>query len=189
MSHELKKNIRLLGEGDEKAFEKVYYAYIPKVRSFLIKINLTHALDDVIQDTFITLWKKRDHIDSHKSFDSYLFTIAKNHSIKALKKQMQHFLLDPSEAQGLSDEPEAISETVLYEKLDLLKNSIEKLPERPKQILMLKRYEGLSIDEISVRLGLSKSTVQNHMNKAIKTLRKELSGNLHLLLTAFFIGH
>ena len=65
---------------------------------------------------------------------------------------------------------------VIAEELnDSLQIALEKMPERPRQVFQLRRQKGLSTEEIAQQLGLSKSTVENHMNKALSHLRKNLS--------------
>ena len=185
ISHDLL--LKRLSRGDEKAFDQIYHLYVGRLKAFLHKIKLTHALEDVVQDTFITLWKKRADIDSSKSFDGYLFTIAKNHAIKALNDKIRVDLIERENGGDWIEEEDERSRTYKNKRLELLRDSIEKLPKRPKQILILKRYEGLTIEEIALRLGISKSTVENHINRAMAELKKEVSGkSLLITFLAYF---
>ena len=85
------------------------------------------------------------------------------------------------------EEEDERSRTYKNKRLELLRDSIEKLPKRPKQILILKRYEGLTVEEIALRLGISKSTVENYINRAMAELKKEVSGkSLLITFLAYF---
>ena len=179
--------LKRLSESDKKAFDQIYHLYVGRLKAFLHKIKLTNAIEDVIQDTFITLWNKRTDIDGSKSFDGYLFTIAKNHAIKALNNKIRVDLIEWENGSDWIEEDDERSKIHKNKRLELLRDSIEKLPERPRQILKLKRYEGLTIEEIALRLGISKSTVENHINRAMATLKKEISGNSILITSLIYL--
>ena len=67
----------------------------------------------------------------------------------------------------------------------MLAQSIEQLPPRQKEIFLLNKQDGLSIDEIAQRLDLSRRTVENHLFRAKVFLKEALSGN-GLLPVLFF---
>lgn len=166
--------VTLLVKNNEAAFEVLYQRYIGRLRRFLSKIRLDQHVDDVIQETFLTIWRKRQSINPKQSFEAYLFTVAKNFALKALKKQLAVELTVATEL-GLTDH-ENPEQNLMFEELNkALLQSINKLPERPKQIFKLKKFQGLSTTEIANQLNLSKSTVENHMNRALTVIRKDLS--------------
>ena len=77
-----------LKNSNSKAFSRLFDRYYPKIKAFLIATHLTHHIEDVIQETFITVWNRRETLDVTKSFDAYLFTIAKNYALKALPQPL-----------------------------------------------------------------------------------------------------
>ena len=162
-----------ISKGEELAFKVLYYRYFDKVKSFLFSIHLDREADDIIQETFITVWKKRDTINPDLSFENYLFTIAKNFAIKAAKKKLVGELILANEIKEAVIP--AVDDFVIFDEMESsLQSSIHKLPRRSKQVFTLRRGEGLSIEQIANQLELSKSTVENHMNKAIKSITKDL---------------
>ena len=78
-------------------------------------------------------------------------------------------------------------ETISYEELyQMASEYLNKLPKKQKQVFILKNLENLSVDEIAVRLDLSKRTVENQIYRASKTFRGKLS-NLNALLLLIII--
>ncbi|MBC9798078.1 RNA polymerase sigma factor [Sinomicrobium weinanense] len=166
--------VKLLSEGNESAFTTLYYRYVGKLRAFLIRLKLDKHMDDIIQETFIIIWKKRHVLQVSRSPEAYIFTIAKNLALKSLKIELQLAVSDlpDTEIPDLADAESAMTREAFHRALEA---SIEKLPDRPREILILKRIKGLSTEEIARELGISKSTVENHMNRALATLKEELS--------------
>ena len=175
--------IEKVKSSDSRAFKSLYEYYYPKVKGFLLAMRLDQELDDCLQDTFISIWKNRARLDSSRSLDSYLFTIAKNNSLKALKKQLMVELEEAdSQLSSESSSPEHLVDTQIME--DTVKSTVEALPPQPKQVYYLSRIEGLSNSEIAQKLGISVKTVENYMNTALRRIRKELEF-LSLLLLFF----
>lgn len=165
--------VKRLSESDEKAFTALYYRYTDKIRNFLVKLRLDFHTDDIIQETFITVWRKRKEIDASLNFSAYLFTISRNLALKSLKQELYTSISESDISFDTEDEESFRIRETFYRALEA---SIEKLPERPRQVLILKRIKGRSTEEIALELGISKSTVENHMNRALAVLKEELSG-------------
>ena len=174
-----------LKDSDEAAFKKLFHCYYPKIKSFLISINLKKDLEDIIQETFITVWNKRENIDLDKSFDSYLFTIAKNHALKTLRKQIA-FNIQTSEIQveDSSQTPDHSMDIAFYDKS--ISSSLDKLPPKSKEVFTLRRLEGMSTKQVADKMGIAPKTVENYMNTALSRLRKDLE-HLALLILLFFL--
>ena len=173
-----------LKNSNSKAFGRLFDLYYPKIKSFLFSIHLAHTVEDVIQETFITVWNKRETIDVEKSFDAYLFTIAKNYALKALKKQLK-------EEIATSDIVIQDSSARVDQLIDLpyveqkIKSSLAKLPPQPKAVFELKRYKGMTTKEVALELGIAPKTVDNYMNKALNALKKEMEFFVWLALLFF----
>ncbi|MEH0152778.1 RNA polymerase sigma-70 factor [Limibacter armeniacum] len=175
--------IRLEGE-DEFAFRLLYDRYANQVRIFLSRLHLDDHVDDVVQETFVTIWKKRKEINPEKSFNAYLFTIAKNFALKELKKSLTASV--ELEESIVPADSYNVEEAYVADELEMvIHKAIEALPERPKHVFKLKRYEGMNTEEVAKTLGISNSTVENHMNRALHTLKDSLLKASVLLLVLF----
>ncbi|MDC6367617.1 MULTISPECIES: RNA polymerase sigma-70 factor [Flavobacteriaceae] len=176
--------LKELKNSNEAAFKNLFQDYCPKVKSFLISVNLKKDLEDVIQETFITVWNKRETIDLEKSFDSYLFTIAKNYALKTLRKQVFVELQTPEiKIEEDSQNPENGLDLAFYNKT--ISSSLDRLPPKSKEVFKMRRYEGMSTKQVAEKLGIAPKTVENYMNTALSKLRKDLE---HLTpLIVFFL--
>ena len=162
-----------LKNSSEKAFNKLFEIYYPKIKAFLFSLNLNHSYEDVIQETFITVWNKRAFIKIDKSFDSYVFTIAKNYALKSLRKQLSNDI----EATDLDFQDTSVRADELFDSMyyrDKLESSLQKLPPKPKTVYTLKRQNGLSTKQVAAELDIAPKTVENYMTMALHFLKKEL---------------
>jgi RNA polymerase sigma-70 factor (family 1) len=137
-------------------------------------LKSNEAAEDVVQEVFLKIWKKRHEIDDCRSFQSYLFTIALNAIRKQFNKcsgfnQMKHDLL-----VSLSENREKLEETEDYQELlNRLEFFIGQMPERRREIFRKKKMEGKSLKEISEMYQITPKTVEYHITEAMKYLRKE----------------
>ncbi len=181
---EEKRLLLALRNSDEAAFKKLFERFYPKVKSFLVSCNLKNDLDDVLQETFISVWKRREHIDLDKSFDSYIFTIAKNYALKNLRKRIIGDIRSSEiEINDTAVPIDRIVDVGFYD--EKIQSSINSLPPRSKAVFQMKRYEGLSTLQIAQKLGIAPKTVENYMHKALTTLKKELEHLAWLILVYF----
>ena len=168
--------LRLASEGNQRAFETIFNRYKDKLYSFTLKLTASpEATQDIIQDTFLKLWRDRKSLTTIEHFSSYLFMMTRNQSVNALKRFARETLILSNLKLAESHthhSPENILS--LKEVRELLHESLEKLPPRQKLIFTLSRDHGLKHNEIAERLNLSSSTVKNHIIQAIRSLKEKL---------------
>lgn len=170
-----------LKNGDVLAFDQVYELYSHKLYSFVFKILKNEAdADDIVQEVFVKIWESRYKLDDHKLLSSYIFTIAYNHSIDLIRKRINSnkYLEHLKNSSILYSTPNSISELEFNELNTQVKKLIANLPERQKQVYLLHKEKGLTYPEIAEHMGISKNTVENHMAKALKYLRSNISNTL-----------
>ncbi|NJB83282.1 RNA polymerase sigma factor [Wenyingzhuangia aestuarii] len=177
--------IKRVKTSDQRAFQILYNYYFSKIYAFLNSLNLSTYADDVVQETFVILWNKREDLDVEKSFESYLFTIAKNLALKSLRKQIVYQLEESTEA--LEYKSSLVENDAFSEDLEKTYTTIlSKLPERVKNVFELKRMYGWSTDQIAEHLHIAPKTVENHMNRALTILKKEMNSMSLLTILLFF---
>ena len=170
-----KNVVLLLKDGDRKAFDLLYHAYKRRVYNNLRKLLHSDALaEELLQEVFYKLWVKRESLDTEKLFSAYLFRIAANlvydHFRKAaLDQKLQAHLI----ASG----------TELYDHIDTLINykesnerlqkAIASLPPQRQKVYNLCKVEGKSYDEVSLLMGISTSTINDHIVKASRIIRNQ----------------
>lgn len=170
-----------LKDGDVLAFDRVYELYSHKLFSFIFKILKNEAeADDIVQEVFVKIWESRDKLGDYKLLNSYIFTIAYNNSIDLIRKRINNhkYLETLRNSSIIYTSPSSITEIEFIELNTQVEKLIANLPERQKQVYLLHKEKGLTYPEIAEQLGISKNTVENHMVKALKFLRKNISNSL-----------
>jgi len=169
-----------LQSGDEACFEEVYYKYNQFLYTYFYKrIRSTQVCEDLVQETFIRLWKYRSNLNDSLSFNIQLFRIAKTALIDIAKRKAKM----PVSFVPHNELPEVAEEDTFQisaDKREKLQYLIASLPPVRKKILDLK-INGYSNKEIASQLTITVKTVENNINSAYRELRK-LSNLTPLLL-------
>jgi len=169
------ETLEALRSGNHKAFESVFIAYYDRIRVFIFGyIKSESDAEELAEDLFVNLWINRETIDTTKSFNSYLHTIARNTAINFLKKKHLHtaYLNDTI----ISEHSSTSEEDIIAKELGLLiDNVVDEMPEQRKQIYILSRNEGLSNSEIADQLNTTKRNVESQLSLALKDIRKAIS--------------
>lgn len=150
--------------------------------------------ENIVQDIFLMLWEKREALRVDVSLTAYLFTLVKNKSIDFLRHQMVEQIYSENVKHEYNEELNV--KLFALESFDhnfsseedietLLRNAIDKLPERCRLIFIKSRIEGKKYKEIAEELNLSVNTVEGQISIALKKLREELKDYLPLLLFLF----
>ncbi len=168
--------------GKEYAFDFIfnyYYSGLCVYAQKMISLPEEEARD-IVQDVFVKLWNDREKLDVKFSIRSYLFVSVKNKCFDVLRKKNRSIKVQEiTPQQDISDE--SFETYVLSELEALFNNSLNKLPERCREIFELSRLQGLKNREIALKLNLSEKTVENQITKALHILREELKDYLPLL--------
>ncbi|MBL1410043.1 RNA polymerase sigma factor [Sphingobacterium faecale] len=173
-----------LKEGDEKAFREIYELYsIPILRRLNSLLKDREVAKEVLQDIFLKFWEKRVEININRSLRAYLYQIAENRVVDFSRrarldsKFLNHIIYLTTELQR--DTEQAID---FKESSAILDNAIDKLPPRRKEVFKLCKIEGKSYEEVAQLLGISIGSVNDHMVKALRSIRKYLTDNDVLLM-------
>ncbi len=179
-----------LKNDDLAAFNKIYNRYSQKVLNFAYSFSISIAdAEEIVQDTFLKLWQKRDYIDLGKSIDSLIYVIAKNLALNKLK----HYSLDKEHLKNYFREVTTAPYSDIEEKLNYdeveaaIKKMIENLPERRREIFVLNRFKGLTYKQIAYHLNISEGTVEKQMKKALDTIHDKFGIYFKILIAIFFI--
>lgn len=176
------KTLSAFQNGSHKAFEAVFIAYYNKTKDFIDGyIKSESDAEELAEDLFVNLWINHHLIDTSKSFDSYLHTIARNAALNFLKHKYVHdtYLVNNQDLKYTSTSEE---ELIAKELGLLIDEIVEKMPDQRRQIYGLSRNEGLSNGEIAERLNTTKRNVESQLSLALKEIRKAISCFLITLL-------
>ncbi len=179
-----KEILSQLREGSEQAFEKIYRAYSTRLYGNLLKlVKLTPEAQEMLQDVFMKIWVNRKNINTEKSFRSYLFKIAENQvydffrkAARDKRKEAQLIALATNDDMAVDELLQAAEKSVFLEK------AIGSLPPQRQQVFRLCKLEGKSYQQVSELLGISVSTISDHIVKATKAIRSYVASNHYALL-------
>jgi len=166
--------IASLGRGDRKAFETIYRRYAGDLYKYARRnISLKEDCEEIIQDIFESLWKRRDELGHVKALNAYLYRMVKYKVVRYFQNSLMrnryadHYALFEMVHDCIpehDDDPEV--------KRRMIDKGISKLPERCQTVLKLRLYENLSNSEIAIRMDITKKTVEGYMYRAFDHLRK-----------------
>ncbi len=183
-----KELIQLMRQDNELAFTELYRRYWERLFLYAYKIfEDTTTCEDIIQEVFIKLWNQRATVDI-RNVEGYLFKAVKyqvSNAIRNLKWTVDHEL-------ALATTAEQHGATVSLELSELteqIDQSIERLPDRCREVFLLSRKQELSNQEIAIRLGISVRTVETHIHHALRLLRQNLTEiAMSFLLFHLYLG-
>jgi RNA polymerase sigma-70 factor (ECF subfamily) len=172
--HDERELLSLLKQGNEQAFEKIYNSYSSRLFGNVFKmVKSETTTQEILQDVFIKIWSNRASIDLDKSFRSYLFRIAENQVYDFFRKASRDKKIQAQLFAAATEEYEHI-ETIIHRKENalLLQKAIESLSPQRQQIFRLIKLDNKSYEEVSRQLGISVSTISDHIVKANKAIRE-----------------
>ncbi|WP_346882498.1 RNA polymerase sigma-70 factor [uncultured Algibacter sp.] len=162
--------------GHKKAFSKVYEDYYASLcrYAFSLTRDLSQA-EDIVQDTFINIWKNHENLELKDSFKSYLYRSVYNLFIDRYRTHKRRMAM--LEDLRLSVAIEVESERYIYDEkhINTLKQLIETLPEKRKEIFLLNKIQGYKYKEIAEQLNISERTVESQLRKALISIRQKAS--------------
>jgi len=165
--------------GNMRAFDQLYDRYSKKLLNFSLSIvKSREEAENIVQEVFLALWMNRDNISRDASVKYYIFTITYNTSISALRRKAKDdkFFEQLKDMQDSSVEQEDL-QTEFSDLQGRLSVILDELPARQKEIFILHKVNGLKYQEIASKLNISVNTIENHMSRALKTIRSKLGEN------------
>ncbi len=177
-----------LKAGNSEAFSQLYRQYSgPMYVNVLKMVKDEQVTEEIVQDIFARIWQKRESIHFEKSFASYIYRVAQNmvfdffRKLKRDKNLYEHFKTIATENYSHIEE-----ELHSKEFETLLHNALNTLPPQQKKVYQLCSLEGRSYKEAGVQLGISSSTVKEHLAKAKFAIRKFVLNKMDTILSFIF---
>ncbi|GAA4777854.1 sigma-70 family RNA polymerase sigma factor [Olivibacter ginsenosidimutans] len=181
-----------LQSGDKQAFKSLYEHLHPAVYRFIYAIlkDQNHS-EEILQETFITLWANRHKLDAQQALYPYLYIVARRLTIDAFRKASTENKFKERLQYAVSDTSNHTEEQLLLRDLrQCIDEGMKHLPLQQRLVFQLNRLDGLSYDEIAKKLQISRNTVRNHLVSALKTMKVFISKNdITTLFLFFFLFH
>lgn len=175
---------------DQKALEKLFAIYFPRLNDFARKVIKDEAISqDIVQDVFMKVWEIKNKIKII-NIEAFLFRLVRNKCIdyikhvKIVNTQLQEFE-DSSKYEELyridfvGDEPYLLIAKELKSKIDSI---VEQLPQRCREVFILSRINGMKNREIAEKLNINIKNVERHLNRALLSFKNAFSDEFPLVL-------
>jgi RNA polymerase sigma factor (sigma-70 family) len=181
MSVNLKELAKLWDEvcnGDQKAFSTLHKTLYSRMYSKVIVIIKDEELaNDILQDTFVKLWLRRNYIGKIDNVPHYFFMAARSICITYIRdfKKAERRMLEIGSNID-KDYQASIEEVYLERELSfgqkkVIEDALSCLPRRQSEIIQLRFYESLNLREIGLQTGMKYQSVVNNMYRAVQALR------------------
>ncbi|MCX2473444.1 RNA polymerase sigma-70 factor [Pedobacter sp. MC2016-05] len=177
-----------LKQGNEEAFSAIYKLYVKKIYAFTLNILKSPVVaEDVVQEVFVKLWKSAPTLEDDTSLNAFLYTIARNLALNVIRKAgREQWLTDEIASHAYDTCEDGLAYTQRKQTKEFLDHAISALPPQRKRIYQLCHIEGFSYKQAAGKLGISDSTINSQMVKAIKSIKTYLLRNGALLLLLVF---
>jgi RNA polymerase sigma-70 factor (ECF subfamily) len=175
-------NTEALKGGQIKAFEmffRQHYNHLCNYANSFVKDR--DEAEEIVQNSFSSLWEKRESLNITGSVRSYIFSMVHNQCLNFLKhekvkrkhaSEMMNVTLEANEDPDLQ-----------ANELELrIFKALQSLPEKCGMVFKLSRFEELKYAEIAEKMNISVKTVENQMGKALKLMREQLRDYLPFIL-------
>jgi len=162
--------IDAIKQGDAFAFEQAYIQYRQKVFAyFLKKTSSQEDAKDLLQITFLKLWKYRSSLNKEYLLEQHLFHIARTVYIDHVRKENKAIKIKNIIS---STTAEACYTNTEFDVNTGLQTALSTMPELRKKVFQLNRLQGYSYREVAEMLSISVKAVDNNLTKALRQLRK-----------------
>ncbi|RQO69458.1 RNA polymerase subunit sigma-70 [Pedobacter sp. KBW06] len=172
-----KELCELLKCNDESAFSAIYDRYWAKVyRNAMRILGCESDAEDVVQELFESIWKRRATMEIQGALPNYLFSAARYMAIRLIEKNLEK----SGHQESLSEAFSGIEMPVVESEMDTkmlqanIDHIVDSLPYKMKEIFILSRAEQLSHRDIAERLNISEQTVKKQVYNALKHIRQHL---------------
>ena len=152
--------------GDEGAFGRLYERYVSLVHGLLLARAPRVEVDDLVQDVFLTAWRRLESLRDPAAFGGWLVTIARNRAADFHRRTV--------ESVELTDDMRVVDDGGVGGEAMAVLQMIRSLPDAYRETLVLRLVEGLTGPEIAARTGLTAASVRVNLHRGMKLLRKKL---------------
>ncbi|WP_339786309.1 sigma-70 family RNA polymerase sigma factor [uncultured Imperialibacter sp.] len=176
--------VEAIKNGDKEAFEELYHNYFQRVYFFAFKICKSKEIaEEITQDTFITIWNKRNSLDITLSLEGFIYKIARDFSFKQLQKIARVHAIEADLKELISNLDNSTQDDISFrECLRNIEAVMDKLPKKRKEIFQRRIMDQQSIKIISENMGISENTTKTQLLKATRFVREQLGSILSITL-------
>ena len=172
--------------GNDQAFERLVERHKQRVFNLVYRFLGARAdTDDIAQEVFMAVYRARASYEPRARFTTWLFAIVRNTCYRELRRRAPRTLsLSQQAGQGGSPvaafvadrrAPAGLDAVLKDERARAVKDAIDSLPDAQRMVVMLRRYEQLSYEEIAAAMGCSAKAVKSLLHRARANLKDRLA--------------
>jgi RNA polymerase sigma factor (sigma-70 family) len=195
-SYYRKELLLRIAEGDQPAFRQLVELYNGQVYRFVAtRFAIKHAalIEEVVWDVFLQLWLTRETLPELGELENYLFILARNKGLNALKKELRELQRRKHGETGTTTSDDA-EQLVLEDKaLDLIDKAVAGLPVQQQKVWVMSRKKAMTYMQIAAELNISRETVKSYLQAANLSIKKYVISHLDefpntiLIIILFFL--
>lgn len=153
-----------------------------KIRYFIASMVKSDSVgEELAQDVFVRLWQSREALVDVRSPEAYIHRMARNAALNYLRHK---YVVDNFTSEFAETDSASLEEDIFVRDTELLiRMTVKRMPPQRRRVFEMSRHEYLSNDDIAQQLGIAKKSVENHLNLALREIRKVLAVWLIVLLS------
>ncbi|MEO3403517.1 RNA polymerase sigma-70 factor [Mucilaginibacter sp. CAU 1740] len=181
--------INLIANGDREAFAQFYRAYLKNIYKYIFSISYSkETSEEIVQELFLKVWENRENLGKVKSAKAYLYQCAKNLLLDHIRRsRVESRVMDVIELNALAGENYTENSLAYGEYYQIAQRAIDLLPEKRKLIFKLRLNDDLSLDEIALKLHISKSVVKKQLYAGVNFVRKYINEHSEIAVLIFYL--
>src|SRR3954453_3003074 len=164
--------VKLVRAGHERAFETIVERYRKQLVRFCRRILPESRCEDAVQQAFINAHAALLGSDDPVQLKAWLYTITRNAALNMLRQNGWNYEQIPLDFDGVRRPDQVFEQRI---ELQQTVTALNELPERQRDALVMREFEGRSYDEIAVALSANDGAVRQLLNRARVTLRNAAS--------------
>lgn len=185
----VKLDIKKIRQGNEAEFHKLFQLLYPRLMALACRFVTRFVAEDIVQNVFEKYWLQKEKLQIH-SLPSFLYRCTQNECLNYLKHQdvTHNYELEIRLAEEriafqreYSDENETLDKLLEKDLKALFCQALDHLSPKCRQAFELSFFRGMKYKEIAEYLSVSPRTIEEHVQKAIHSLRHDLGRILYTL--------
>ena len=140
-----------------------------------LRITLNSAeAEDIVQETLIKVWNRRDTWDEIKNIEGFCFTVCRNLSLDSIKRHDNlNANLDEAQVEQMAQVPTPSEQTIENDRLAIVRRIIDNLPEKQRSCIQLRDFEGKPYKDIAQILDITEEQVKINIFRGRQTIKQK----------------
>ncbi len=179
--------LKKLQKGNQEAYNYLVDIYHHELCIYASSLSRDmYTAEDIVQNVFLKLWEQREKLNSKFSIKSFLYRSVYNEFINQYRKKETLTVVEEHYNSSLNIIVKEENTSEISNLIVLVKQEIQHLPPRCKEMFLLSKQEGLTNIEIAQYLEISIKAVENQMTKAFSIIRKKVTKKTNTILLLLF---